>query len=39
MMIAAFLRPTLSAKIPDGTAPHIAPMANIDAIHVPLNQY
>lgn len=35
IMIAAFLRPNLSAKMPDGTAPHIAPMANIDAIQVP----
>lgn len=33
--IAAFLRPSLSAKMPDGTAPTIAPMANNDAIHVP----
>lgn len=35
IMMAAFLRPSLSAKMPDGTAPKIAPIANIDAIHVP----
>lgn len=34
-MIAAFLRPSLSAIIPDGTAPMMAPMANNEAIHVP----
>lgn len=32
--MAAFLRPILSAKMPDGTAPTIAPIANSDAIHV-----
>lgn len=34
IMSAAFLRPALSANIPEGTAPQIAPIANIDAIHV-----
>lgn len=33
--IAAFLRPSLSAKIPDGTAPIIAPIAKTEAIQVP----
>lgn len=32
--MAAFLRPNLSAKMPDGTAPTIAPIAKNDAIHV-----
>lgn len=32
--MAAFLRPILSASMPDGTAPTIAPMANSEAIHV-----
>lgn len=31
--IAAFLRPILSAKIPDGTAPIIAPIAKHAATH------
>lgn len=35
MQIAVFLRPSLSAKIPDGTAPMMAPIAKHDAIHVP----
>lgn len=33
--MAVFLRPSLSAKIPDGTAPTIAPRAKIEAIHPP----
>lgn len=33
--IAVLLRPILSAKIPDGTAPIIAPIARLEAIHVP----
>lgn len=32
--MAAFFRPILSAKMPEGTAPTIAPIANSDAIHV-----
>lgn len=32
--MAAFFRPILSAIMPDGTAPTIAPMANSEAIHV-----
>lgn len=34
MRMAAFLRPILSAMIPEGTAPTIAPIANSEAIHV-----
>lgn len=32
--MAAFFRPILSARMPDGTAPTIAPIANSEAIHV-----
>lgn len=32
--IAVLRRPILSAKIPDGTAPIIAPIAKFEAIHV-----
>lgn len=35
MIIAAFLRPSLSASMPDGTAPMMAPMAKNEAIQVP----
>lgn len=35
MEIAAPRRPILSAKIPDGTAPIIAPIAKLEAIHEP----
>lgn len=34
MRMAAFLRPILSAIMPDGTAPTIAPIANSEAIQV-----
>lgn len=33
--IAVLRRPILSANIPDGTAPIIAPIAKLEAIHVP----